>query len=204
MVATLVGIGKHSHAWMIVAWCQNAAGSQTVSTVIKALALKQIKRRDLAAVIWKEACAGVLMGALNREQGDEGLLCDWALCIAGALLGAVVLVASFILESLDSEVGAVVAISLPVRVYRFLAFGPCGSMQLVLILGLLAGGFVVVQWPGCIPDAHGRPLQVSRSYLSAMLLSLAEKPTCFPFCTEWIQQLQVCLSWQPLWTAPAW
>lgn len=68
-------------------------GSQTVSTVIKALALKQIKQRELASVVWKEACAGVLMGAL---------------------LGAIVLAASFVWPGLDSEVGAVVAIALPV------------------------------------------------------------------------------------------
>lgn len=38
-------------------------GSQSVATVIRAVALKQISPRDMLSVLFKEAVAGVLMGA---------------------------------------------------------------------------------------------------------------------------------------------
>ena len=38
-------------------------GSQSVATVIRAVALKQISPRDMVSVILKEAVAGVIMGA---------------------------------------------------------------------------------------------------------------------------------------------
>jgi Mg/Co/Ni transporter MgtE len=38
-------------------------GSQAVTTVIRALALKQISNRDAARVVLKEAGAGCMMGA---------------------------------------------------------------------------------------------------------------------------------------------
>ena len=38
-------------------------GSQSVATVIRAVALKQISPRDMLSVLFKEALAGVFMGA---------------------------------------------------------------------------------------------------------------------------------------------
>lgn len=39
-------------------------GSQSVSTVIRALALDQIRAKDAFAVLWKESTAGAIMGLL--------------------------------------------------------------------------------------------------------------------------------------------
>lgn len=68
-------------------------GSQTISTVLRALALKQIKYRHLLAVIWKETIAGALMGLG---------------------LGILILGATFIWNGVSTSVGLVVMISLPI------------------------------------------------------------------------------------------
>ena len=40
------------------------AGSQTVSTIIRALALEQVRVRDVVRVMWRETASGFLLGAL--------------------------------------------------------------------------------------------------------------------------------------------
>ncbi|GBF94353.1 magnesium transporter [Raphidocelis subcapitata] len=69
-------------------------GSQAVTTVIRALALKQVSQRDAAKVVLKEAAAGGLMG------GVIGL----------AILGFSCLLPG---DGISTEVGATVAIALP-------------------------------------------------------------------------------------------
>lgn len=48
-------------------------GSQTVATVVRALALKQVTHRDLFRVVAKEAGAGCLMGRCTAAAG-HGML----------------------------------------------------------------------------------------------------------------------------------
>lgn len=68
------------------------SGSQSVSTVIRAIALKQISWRDVRWVVLMESTAGVFMGAA---------------------LGLVILVGSTVVESVGPRVGATVFVSLP-------------------------------------------------------------------------------------------
>ena len=63
-----------------------------VSTVIRAIALKQISWRDVRWVVLMESTAGVFMGAA---------------------LGLVILVGSTVVESVGPRVGATVFVSLP-------------------------------------------------------------------------------------------
>lgn len=67
-------------------------GSQAVTTVIRALALKQVTNRDALKVVLKEAGAG---------------------CMMGAVLGLVILGFSFIWSGISVQVGATVAMALP-------------------------------------------------------------------------------------------
>ncbi|KIY98372.1 phosphatidylinositol glycan, class A [Monoraphidium neglectum] len=67
-------------------------GSQSVTTVIRALALKQISNRDVPRVVLKEAGAG---------------------CMMGAVLGLAILGFSCVWSGISTEVGAAVAIALP-------------------------------------------------------------------------------------------
>lgn len=67
-------------------------GSQSVTTVIRALALKQITNRDIPRVVLKEAGAG---------------------CMMGAVLGLAILGFSCAWSGISTQVGAVVAIALP-------------------------------------------------------------------------------------------
>lgn len=68
-------------------------GSQAVTTVIRALALRQVHaQRDAARVVLKEAGAGAMMGAL---------------------LGLAILAFSFAWPGISPSVGAVVAVALP-------------------------------------------------------------------------------------------
>ena len=70
-------------------------GSQSVATVIRAIALKQIKPesgREVAQVLFKEAISGFVMGGF---------------------LGALVFVLSLVWEGISPLIGLVVAISLP-------------------------------------------------------------------------------------------
>lgn len=68
-------------------------GSQSVTTVIRALALRQVHaQRDAARVVLKEAGAGAMMGAL---------------------LGLAILAFSFAWPGISPSVGAVVAVALP-------------------------------------------------------------------------------------------
>lgn len=67
-------------------------GSQSVTTVIRALALKQITNRDIPRVVLKEAGAG---------------------CMMGAILGLAILGFSCVWSGISTQVGATVAIALP-------------------------------------------------------------------------------------------
>lgn len=67
-------------------------GSQSVTTVIRALALKQISNKDMARVVLKEAGAG---------------------CMMGAVLGLAILGFSCLWPAISTPVGATVAIALP-------------------------------------------------------------------------------------------
>ncbi|KAI8477244.1 MAG: hypothetical protein J3K34DRAFT_398786 [Monoraphidium minutum] len=67
-------------------------GSQAVTTVIRALALKQITNRDIPRTVLKEAGAGAMMGAI---------------------LGLAILGFSMIWSGISTQVGATVAIALP-------------------------------------------------------------------------------------------
>ncbi|EEH55937.1 Mg2+ transporter-e family [Micromonas pusilla CCMP1545] len=67
-------------------------GSQSVATVIRAMALKQISTRDAWVVVYKESAAGFVMGAF---------------------LGVLVYLLALCWDGLDPIVGLVVAISLP-------------------------------------------------------------------------------------------
>jgi Mg/Co/Ni transporter MgtE len=120
-------------------------GSQSVTNVIRALALKQISSRDMARVVFKEAGAGCMMGA---GQAAWRHLTDWlvgdilyrpecpppfihtpaylntlhALLLLssstnsiGAVLGLCILAFSWVWSGISLEVGAAVAIALPVR-----------------------------------------------------------------------------------------
>ncbi|KAG2447898.1 hypothetical protein HYH02_007352 [Chlamydomonas schloesseri] len=68
-------------------------GSQTVSTLIRALALRQIGQRDLLRTVIKESIAGALMGGL---------------------LGALVLLVSLLWPHLGPGVGLAVGLALPI------------------------------------------------------------------------------------------
>lgn len=79
------------------------AGSQAASAVIRALALDEVRLRDLPRVIWREARVGVLLGVLLAAVGlpvaalfygmDIGIIisltllviCTWACFVGGAL-----------------------------------------------------------------------------------------------------------------------
>lgn len=67
-------------------------GSQSVTTVIRALALKQISSKDMLRVVFKEAGAG---------------------CMMGSLLGLCILAFTWMWSGLSTQVGAAVAIALP-------------------------------------------------------------------------------------------
>jgi len=67
-------------------------GSQSVATVIRAVALKQISPRDMLSVLVKEAVAGVIMGAF---------------------LGLLVFSFALVWDGISPMVGLVVAVSLP-------------------------------------------------------------------------------------------
>lgn len=67
-------------------------GSQSVTTVIRALALKQVTNRDVVKVVLKEAGAG---------------------CLMGSILGLCVLGFSFVWSGISTQVGATVAMALP-------------------------------------------------------------------------------------------
>lgn len=69
-------------------------GSQAVTTVIRALALRQITSRDAARVVAKEAGAG---------------------CLMGAVLGLAILGFSCVWSGISPQVGSAVAVALPVR-----------------------------------------------------------------------------------------
>ncbi|EFJ52383.1 hypothetical protein VOLCADRAFT_103041 [Volvox carteri f. nagariensis] len=68
-------------------------GSQTVSTIIRSLALRQIGQRDLLRTVGKEALAGALMGGL---------------------LGALILLLSLMWPHLGPGVGLTVGVALPI------------------------------------------------------------------------------------------
>ncbi|KAG2430094.1 hypothetical protein HXX76_010193 [Chlamydomonas incerta] len=68
-------------------------GSQTVSTLIRALALRQIGQRDLLRTVIKESVAGALMGGL---------------------LGALILLVSLLWPHLGPGVGLTVGLALPI------------------------------------------------------------------------------------------
>ncbi|GIL81440.1 hypothetical protein Vretimale_986 [Volvox reticuliferus] len=68
-------------------------GSQTVSTIIRSLALRQIGQRDLLRTVGKEALAGALMGGL---------------------LGALILILSLLWPHLGVGVGLTVGVALPI------------------------------------------------------------------------------------------
>lgn len=68
-------------------------GSQSVTTVIRALALQQVAYKDLFRVVAKEAASG---------------------CITGCLLGLFILAFAAIWSGISTKVGAVVAIALPI------------------------------------------------------------------------------------------
>ncbi|GAB3192718.1 magnesium transporter [Nesterenkonia suensis] len=79
------------------------AGSQAASAVIRALALDEVRLRDLPRVVWREARVGLLLGLLLAAVGlpvaavfyglDIGLIisltllviCTWACFVGGAL-----------------------------------------------------------------------------------------------------------------------
>ncbi|GLC38214.1 hypothetical protein PLESTB_001087100 [Pleodorina starrii] len=67
-------------------------GSQTVSTIIRSLALRQIGQRDMLRTVGKEALAGALMGGL---------------------LGALILLLSLMWPHLGVRVGLTVCVALP-------------------------------------------------------------------------------------------
>jgi magnesium transporter len=68
------------------------AGSQTVSTVIRALALGEVRPRDALRVLLKEVSSGVLLGVLlgciafARALTYSGIGTDLALCVAVTVL----------------------------------------------------------------------------------------------------------------------
>ncbi|GFR47057.1 hypothetical protein Agub_g8742 [Astrephomene gubernaculifera] len=68
-------------------------GSQTVSTLIRALALRQIGQRDLLRTLVKETIAG---------------------CLMGALLGLLILLVSLVWPDLGLGVGVTVGVALPI------------------------------------------------------------------------------------------
>ncbi|KXZ46766.1 hypothetical protein GPECTOR_41g731 [Gonium pectorale] len=68
-------------------------GSQTVSTLIRALALRQVGQRDLLRTVLKESIAG---------------------CLMGALLGMAIFLFSLLWPNLGAGVGATVGIALPI------------------------------------------------------------------------------------------
>eukprot|EP00879_Flechtneria_rotunda_P009902 GHRR01010355.1.p1 GENE.GHRR01010355.1~~GHRR01010355.1.p1 ORF type:complete len:220 (+),score=53.57 GHRR01010355.1:778-1437(+) len=67
-------------------------GSQSVTTVIRALALKQVTNKDVVRVVAKEATAG---------------------CMMGAVLGLCILAFSWVWSGISLQVGAAVSIALP-------------------------------------------------------------------------------------------
>jgi len=68
-------------------------GSQSVATVIRALAMKQVSTADLLVVVAKEASAGIIMGSI---------------------LGAFIFLLSFVWSGISPAVGLTVGIALPV------------------------------------------------------------------------------------------
>ena len=67
------------------------AGSQTVSTVIRALALGEVRTRDWLRVLWKEGSAGIMLGVLLGVIAFFrallwGVDYDLALCVAITIL----------------------------------------------------------------------------------------------------------------------
>ncbi|PSC68680.1 Magnesium transporter [Micractinium conductrix] len=68
-------------------------GSQSNATVIRALALGQLRAADWAQVVWKECLSGVFMGGL---------------------LGSAILVFSHMWSGMTTQVGLTVAIALPI------------------------------------------------------------------------------------------
>lgn len=111
-----------------------------MTTVIRALALKQVTNRDVVRVVLKEAGAGCMMGELEkratrtrswqRPGGRPGrreacvpviqICSEWGARpkTVGAVLGLVILGFSCIWSGISTQVGATVAISLPVRGWR--------------------------------------------------------------------------------------
>eukprot|EP00899_Mesostigma_viride_P021342 jgi/Mesvir1/29209/Mv08627-RA.1 len=68
------------------------AGSQTVSSVIRALALGEVSHADMPYVLWKEATTG---------------------CVVGAALGLGLFAVSLVCNALHPRVGLTVAVALP-------------------------------------------------------------------------------------------
>jgi magnesium transporter len=67
------------------------AGSQTVSTIIRALALGEVRIRDIGRVVWKESSTGFLLGALLGTIAFGrallwGVHYDLAICVAVTIL----------------------------------------------------------------------------------------------------------------------
>jgi cation transporter-like permease len=56
-------------------------GSQTVATVVRALALKQVTHMDIFRVVMKEAGAGCLMGRCTAGGGHDMLGLPLAACL---------------------------------------------------------------------------------------------------------------------------
>lgn len=82
-------------------------GSQSVTTVIRALALKQITNRDIPRVVLKEAGAG---------------------CLSGAVLGLCILAFSCSWSGISTQVGAAVAIALPLVSLWANGLGACFTL----------------------------------------------------------------------------
>jgi magnesium transporter len=66
------------------------AGSQTVTTVIRAIALDEVRTRDVLRVLWREVRAGALLGLLLSLVAYSwvllsGLTSELALIVAGTV-----------------------------------------------------------------------------------------------------------------------
>jgi magnesium transporter len=83
-------------------------GSQTVTLVVRALAVGQVNLNDLTRIIWKESRTGVLLGLI---LGIVGFF--WAQIFTGeAAIGATVAVSILVISLFAATVGALIPLLL--------------------------------------------------------------------------------------------
>ncbi len=81
------------------------AGSQTVGTIIRGLALGEIQRADMLRVLWREVTTGTLLGTL---LGALGFVFTWLVLGESAIFGLVIAVAILGICVWANGVGALV------------------------------------------------------------------------------------------------